>query len=178
VTAGDLLFSVIDLDRVWVTGRVFESDLARIDDASAAWFRVEGRDELYEIGGDNGRLVTVGSVIDPKTRTVPVVYEVDNRDRKLLIGQFATITVATGKARAALAVPEAALLQDGGQWIAYVQSGGEEFERRVVRTGLRSRGWVEVRGGLASGERVVTTGAYDVKLAASAGNAPAHGHAH
>lgn len=178
VAGGALLFTVIDLDRVWVTGRVFEADLSKLDDTSAAWFQIEGRDDVFEIGGDSGRLVTVGSVIDPKTRTVPVVFEVGNEARALRIGQFAALTIATGKPVTALAVPESALLQDGGQWIAYVQPEGESFVRRVVQTGVQSRGWVEVRGGLTSGERVVTTGAYDVKLAASAGSAPAHGHSH
>lgn len=178
VNPGDLLFAVIDLDRVWVTGRAFEADLPKLDDAGAAWFQVEGRDQVFEITAETGRLVTVGSVIDPQTRTVPIVFEVDNTARLLRIGQFATLTVATGEPLTALAVPESALLQEGGQWIAYVQTGGETFERRVVRAGIRSRGWVEVRGGLSAGEHVVTTGAYDLKLAAAAGGAPAHGHAH
>jgi membrane fusion protein, heavy metal efflux system len=178
IQGGALLFTIIDLDRVWVTGRVFEADLPKLDDTSTAWFQVEGRDDVFEIGGDHGKLVTVGSVIDPRTRTVPVVFEVSNETRVLRIGQFATLTIATGKPITAVAVPETALLQDGGQWVAHVQSEGESFERRIVQTGVKSRGWVEVRGGLSAGERVVTTGAYDVKLAASAGSAPAHGHSH
>jgi RND family efflux transporter MFP subunit len=175
---GDLLFSVIDLDRVWVTGRLFEADLPKVDGASDAWFQIEGRQDVFEIGERTGRLVTIGSVIDPATRTVPIVYEVDNSARALRIGQFATLTVAAGKPTTVLAVPEAALLQEGGQWIAYVQASGEAFDRRIVRTGIRSRGWVEVRGGLSAGEHVVTRGAYDVRLAAAAGDAPAHGHSH
>lgn len=178
VEAGELLFSVIDLEKVWVTGRVFEADLAKLDDTSTAWFQVEGRDEVFEIGGDRDRLVTVGSVIDPATRTVPIIFEIDNTARAFRIGQFATLTVATGEPVTAVAVPASALLQEGGQWIAYVQTEGESFERRIVQAGIRSRGWVEVRGGIAEGEHVVTTGAYDVKLAASAGGAPAHGHSH
>ncbi|HUH05257.1 MAG TPA: efflux RND transporter periplasmic adaptor subunit, partial [Kofleriaceae bacterium] len=178
VNPGDLLFTVIDLDRVWVTGRAFEADLSKLDDAGTAWFQIEGRDQVFEIGSETGRLVTVGSVIDPQTRTVPIVFEVENPARLLRIGQFATLTVGTGEPTTALAVPESALLQDGGQWIAYVQTEGETFERRVVRAGIRSRGWVEVQSGLSAGEHVVTTGAYDIKLAAAAGGAPPHGHTH
>jgi RND family efflux transporter MFP subunit len=178
VNAGDHMFQIIDLARVWVTGRIFEADLPKVDDAGSAWFRIEGRDDVFEVSGDTGRLVTIGSVIDPQTRTVPIVFEVANTKRVLRIGQFATLWVATGPARQALAVPESALLQDGGQWIAFVQIDGEAFERRVVRTGMRSQGWVEIHSGLADGEHVVTTGTYDIKLAASVGDAPAHGHSH
>jgi len=178
VKAGELLFAVIDLDRVWVIGQVFEADLPKLEGAGAAWFQVEGRDEVFDIGEATGRLVTIGSVIDPKTRTVPVVFEVDNTSRVLRVGQFATLTVATGAPVTTPAVPASALLQEGGQWIAYVQTAGESFERRVVQVGIQSRGWVEVQSSLSEGERVVTAGAYDVKLAASAGGAPAHGHSH
>jgi len=177
VSAGALLFSVIDLDRVWVEGRVFEADLARFENAAGAWFTVDGRADVFEIDGDSGRLVTIGHVLDPASRTVPVVYEVANPSRKLRIGQFAELSVATDAPRQSLVVPDTALLQDGNQTVAFVQVGGETFERRVVGVGARSRGMVEIRSGIRAGERVVTVGAYDVKLS-SAGGAPAHGHAH
>lgn len=178
VAAGALLFSVIDLDRVWVEGRVFEPDVPRFEAAKTAWFTVDGRDTIFEIIAGTGNLVTLGHVIDPRTRTVPVVFEVDNPGKKLRIGQFARLSVATGEPAAALVIPRSAVVQDGNQTIAFAHVSGEAFERRVVVLGTRSRGVVEVRSGLSEGERVVTVGAYDVKLAASAGGAPAHGHAH
>ncbi len=178
VSAGSLLYTVIDLDRVWVEGRVFEPDVPKFEGAENAWFTVDGRDAVFEIGGDTGRLVTVGHVLDPKSRTVPVVYEAQNPARKIRIGQFAKLSVATGPPTQTLVIPEAALLQDGNQTIVFVHTSGEAFERRVVSLGARSRGLAEVKSGVTAGERVVTVGAYDVKLAASAGSAPAHGHAH
>jgi len=178
VSAGSLLFTVIDLDRVWVEGRVFEPDVPKFEDAANAWFTVEGRNTVFDIGGESGRLVTIGNVLDPRSRTVPVIYEVQNPDRKIRIGQFAKLSVATGAPAPTLVVPEAALIQDGNQTIVFVHESGEAFERRVVTIGARSRGLVEVEAGVKAGERVVTVGAYDIKLAASAGGAPAHGHAH
>lgn len=178
VSAGEKLFEVIDLERVWVEGRVYEPDVPRLERAGAAWFTVEGRDTVFEIDALRGKLVTVGNVIDPRSRTVRVVFELDNPETLLRVGQYAQLGVATGPAASALAVPESALLQEGGQWVAYVQVDGEAFERRVVRTGVRSRGWVQVVSGLVAGEHVVTRGTYDVKRAASASDAPAHGHAH
>ena len=86
--------------------------------------------------------------------------------------------IATGAPRKALAVPDAALVDDGGRTIVYVMVEGEAFERRPVRLGIRANGWVEVLDGVAAGERVVSPGAYEIKLASSAGSVPAHGHAH
>jgi multidrug efflux pump subunit AcrA (membrane-fusion protein) len=62
--------------------------------------------------------------------------------------------------------------------VAYVMVEDEAFERRPLRLGLRSHGWVEVLEGVAAGERVVAKGAYEVRLASASGAVPAHGHAH
>ncbi len=178
VSAGAALFTVIDLARVWVEGRVFEPDVPAFEATQSAWFTVDGRDTVFKIGESTGKLITVGHVLDPRSRTVPVIFEVENPGKVLRIGQFAKLSVATGAEVKSLVIPEAAILQDGNQSIAYVHVSGEAFERRVLVLGARSRGLVEVLHGVLVGERVVTKGAYDIKLAASAGDAPAHGHAH
>ena len=178
VAEGEPLFTVIDVSTLWLEARVFEPDIPRVLGASAAWFEVEGYVEPFRIEPPAGKLVTVGQVIDPKSRTVPVVFEMANADGRLRVGQFATAWIATGKPAHVLAVPESAVVDDAGKSVAYVEVEGESFERRPLDVGLRSGGWVEVKAGLAAGEHVVTKGAYEIKLASSGGAIPAHGHAH
>lgn len=122
-------------------------------------------------------MVSVGAAVDEATRTVPVVFEFANPGG-LRVGSFASVELHLGVAREVLAVPETALLRDAGRWVAYVQLEGEAFERRLIEPGERAGGWVEIVGGLAAGDRVVTAGAYQVKLAAAGGAVPGHGHAH
>jgi membrane fusion protein, heavy metal efflux system len=178
IEEGKLLFTVIDMDRVWLTARVFEPDIPKVEGAPSAWFTVEGYDEPFVVDEKNGKLVTVGRVIDPRSRTVPVIFELANPEGRLRIGQFARVFVATGAATRGLAIPESAILDEGGKPIAYVQVEGERFERRALTLGPKSRGWVGVREGLEAGERVVTRGAYEVKLTAASGAIPQHGHVH
>ncbi|MBI5547452.1 MAG: efflux RND transporter periplasmic adaptor subunit [Deltaproteobacteria bacterium] len=178
VEEGKLLFTVIDMERVWLQARVFEPDIPRVEGAKSAWFTVEGYEEPFEVNQSTGRLVTVGRVIDPQSRTVPVIFELANPGGRLRIGQYAKVYVATGAALRALAIPESAILDEGGKPVAYVQVEGERFERRALALGPRSLGWVGVREGLRAGERVVTRGAYEVKLTAASGAIPQHGHVH
>jgi RND family efflux transporter MFP subunit len=178
VEEGKALFDVIDLDRVWLVVRVFEPDVPRASTARTAWFTIEGYDQPFTADETNAKLVTVGRVIDSKTRTVPIIFEVDNTDGRLRIGNFTKTVLATGVPRRALALPEAALVDDAGRSVAYVMVEGEAFERRPLRLGIRSNGWVEVLEGVAAGERVVSKGAYEIRLSAAAGSVPAHGHAH
>ncbi len=178
VAEGDPVFVVIDLTRVWLEARVFEADIPKVENARSAWFSIEGYDQPFTVDETNGKLVTVGRVIDPKTRTVPIVFELANPGERLRIGQFAKAWIATGAPVRALAIPDSAVIDDAGKSVAYVQVEGEAFERRALTLGIRSNGWVEVKEGVSAGERVVTQGAYEVKLASAAGAIPAHGHAH
>ncbi len=178
VEEDQLLLSVIDLDRVWLVANVFEPDIPRVEGARSAWFTIDGYDEPFTVDERNGRLVTVGRVIDPRTRTTPVIFEVDNRAGKLRIGNFTKVVIATGAPRRALAIPDRAVIDDAGKAITYAMVEGEAFERRPLRVGIRSNGWVEVLEGVAAGEHVVSTGGYEIKLSAASGSVPAHGHAH
>jgi cobalt-zinc-cadmium efflux system membrane fusion protein len=157
---------------------VFEPELPRVEGARAAWFTIEGYQAPFVVDEKTSKLITIGRVIDPRTRTAPVIFELDNREGKLRIGNFTKVAIATGAPRRALAIPDAAIVEDGGTAVAFVMVEGEAFERRPLRLGIRANVWVEVLEGVTAGERVVTKGAYEVRLAASSGAVPAHGHAH
>jgi membrane fusion protein, heavy metal efflux system len=178
VEDGELLFTVVDLSRIWLHADVFEPDIAAVEGAIRASFRVDGYDRPIAIAPPDGRVVTIGKLVSEKTRTVPMIFELANPDQRIRIGSFATVWIETGAPVRALAIPEPAIVDDAGRKVAYVQVSGESFERRVLALGIRSGGWAQVEAGLAKGERVVTRGAYDIKLAAAGGAVPEHGHAH
>ena len=178
VSEGEALFTVLDGDRIWLEAHIFEPDIPRVESASSAWFTVDGHDTPFEVAPPDGRVVTLGRMLDPESRTVPLIFELANPGGRLRIGQFAEVTVATGARVNVVALPEAALVDDAGTPVVYVELEGEAFERRPLILGIRSGGWVEVKSGVVAGERVVTKGAYEIKLASSAGSVPAHGHVH
>lgn len=118
----------------------------------------------------------VGAVVDPHSRTVTVRYEVPNKEGLLRLGMFADVMVETGRRDAAIVVPQEAVVDDSGEPIVYVQTGGESFERRGVQRGLRDGDNVEIRQGVSAGERVVIDGAYAIRLSTLAGGVPEHHH--
>ena len=67
---------------------------------------------------------------------------------------------------------------DGGRPTAFVLVHGEAFQKRVLDLGIRDGPLVEVRAGISEGDRVVTRGAYLVKLAAASPASFGAGHAH
>jgi membrane fusion protein, heavy metal efflux system len=91
---------------------------------------------------------------------------------------LADVTITTERTSAPVAIPLAALVSEQGRPTAYVMLAGELFQKRELTLGLRDEGFVEVRGGLAAGERVATRGANSVRLAALSPASFGHGHAH
>lgn len=185
VTSGELintsrkLFYVVNLDTLWIEANVSEYDLARVRQAPGASYRLAAYpDHIVPILGGGGRLIDLGAVVDPDTRTVPIRYEIPNKDGSLRVGMFADLLVETNRRQTALAVPKDAVVDEGGEVVAYVQRGGETFERRRVEIGIRDASQIEIRSGLAAGERVATKGAYTIRLSTMSSAIPAHGHAH
>ena len=178
VEAGQNLLSVIDLDRLWIEGRLFEHDIPKVRKFERGYFTAAALSEPFALLQPKTRLVTIGSVIDPATRSIPFILEARNDQGLLKIGLQGDLAVQTGEKIRGNAIPIDAVVDDKGVSVAFVQADGEIFERRELELGIRSEGYAEVKSGLKAGERVVTNGAYRVHLASLSGAIPAHGHGH
>jgi RND family efflux transporter MFP subunit len=168
------------MNRLYIDAEVSEYDLAKIEGSPGAEYRISAyADRIFPIfGPGDGRLVFTGAVVDADSRTVAVRYEVANREGLLRLGMFADVMIETGRRDAAMVVPLQAVVDDSGESIVFVQSGGESFQRRPVRLGLQDGQQLEVVQGLALGERVVVSGAYAIRLSTLAGGVPEHHHHH
>ena len=116
-------------------------------------------------------------MFDKQTGSIPFIFEVINPEMKLKIGQMVEARLYTDLEKEALCVPLSSVYKDEGRKVVFIQSGGESFEKRIVRTGSVFRGYIEILNGAAPGEYVVSKGAYFVKLAGTS-TPIGHGHTH
>jgi len=175
VDAGARLLSIVDPARVWLYCHVTDTDAPKVEGSPGATFTVPGIQTPFHVAGG---LVAVGAAVDPDTRTVPVIFELDNAAGTLKPGMFAKVTVHTAATVEGVVIPEAAVVDDGGRPTVYVMDGGESFFARRVKLGARADGLVQVLEGVAADERVVSQGAYEIKLSTAGDAIPEHGHAH
>lgn len=178
VNAGEQLYRIIDTRSVWVRASVASTEIGWLANPRRAWLQLAGVSEPIEINEHNGNLVSIAKAIDPMTRSFSVIFETRNPEGKLRIGMFGEITIATRKEKEALVIPESSLIEEEGRFSVYVHVEGEGFSKRDVTVGDRNGNYVEVRSGIIEGERVVTVGAYQVRLASLSSQLPAHGHEH
>lgn len=164
VESGLELAEVTALDRVWLQAAVFEKDLTAVRGARRASFVVTGQpDEVFQIDGSRNRLVTIGTTVDPQTRTVSVFYEVTNQGGRFREGMFAAITIDTSGQQTVLAVPKQAVITEQGRTFVFVFKGGESFEKRAIVLGAEGQEFHEIKSGLEAGERIVIEGIYQLR---------------
>jgi RND family efflux transporter MFP subunit len=172
------VFIVLDASKVHLEARIPETDLARLGEGKAALVELPGTRGTFASLEGKARRVFLGPEVDPATRTVPLLFEVDNKEGALRVGSVLTLHLETARSEDALAVPASAVVEEEARPIAFVQLSGETFEKRYLKLGLKDGGWIQVLEGLAEGERVVTKEAMALRLASVSGVIPAHGHAH
>jgi len=173
VHAGEPILEIVALDQVWVEAPIFEKDLGRVKKNISAIFTTSAfPDKEF-----HGRLVNIGSVVNEQSRAATAVFEVNNGSGDLKLGMQANLRLGVGEKSIVLLVPKDSILDNEGKKIVYVLRTGEEFERRDVVVGDEYGDKVAVVTGLKPGERVVTQGAYQLKLQElRPANAGAHTH--
>ncbi len=177
VEGGRVLFEIVDLASVWLEADVPEVDLARLPARPPASL-IPASTPGAAVRSEGVSFVVLGAVIDPETRSARADYSCDTRDGSLRNQAAVDLLIETAAAEDALAIPESAIIDEDGRPVVYVQLEGEAFERRLFVSGFRSGEHVQVLDGLEPGDRVVTKGAYAIRLQSVSTTIPAHGHAH
>ncbi|RPJ59084.1 MAG: efflux RND transporter periplasmic adaptor subunit [Acidobacteria bacterium] len=174
VEQGATICRIMAVDPVYLVASIHEADIAKARTATGGEAVAPGFAQALPLG----RLVSVGRMVDPSSRTLPLTYQVANRQGLLAIGQAVSVRLYTTGSRKALTIPQSAVVDDAGTPVVFVQTAGETFERRGVKLGIRDGDHVEVLEGVQAGERLASRGAYLVRLAALSTQIPAHGHVH
>lgn len=171
----DTLFTVADLSRVWIELNIFERDLVRVHvGQSVAVSTSAYPDRVFQ-----GRIVFVGSILNPENRTVAARVEIPNADGALKPGMFATANIQVGAGGpVVVVVPQDAVQEVEGRKVVFVpgDSAGE-FRPQPVEIGDPiDGGRVTIRSGLAPGARIVARGAFALRseLAKSEMGEPGH----
>lgn len=148
---GEVLFRIADISTIWVLADVPEFDLGVVRLGAAATIRVRslpGRS--FE-----GHVSLIYPQVGEATRATRVRIEIANPGGVLLPNMYADVEIGTGGATPVVAVPNDSVIDTGIRQVVILDRGEGKFEPRVVKVGLRSEGFTEIREGIAAGDRVV-----------------------
>jgi cobalt-zinc-cadmium efflux system membrane fusion protein len=154
------LFTIGELDVVWVLADIFEVDLPRLKPGSQVKVTVIA----YPKQPFTGKVEWISDTLDPASRTAKVRCAIPNPKRELKPEMYATIAIAA-PGKPAVAVPRDAVLRLGEQTVVFVSvgdnpAGQRRFERRPVSVNEDAADdLIPVARGLKAGEQVVSSGA-------------------
>lgn len=153
------LFQIADLSRVWVQAEVYEKDLAKLTTGQQAFITVD----TYPDQTFMGKVMYIGDILDPQTRTTRVRCEVLNPRVELKLDMFATVRLPTKFSRHGLAVPNSSIQQWEDKNFVFVQTAPTKFMAREIGLGKVINGETEVLSGLRAGEPIVVNGSFHLK---------------
>jgi membrane fusion protein, heavy metal efflux system len=160
VNGGTDLFTITNINKVYVETQAFEKDVLMI--AQASHFLAQCADGNHST--ESIRLLSLGSEFNSANQSQKVLFEVDNAMGDFKIGEFVNVWTYSSDEKPVLAVPNSALTELEGRPVVFVKHSAEQLELRYVALGRNNGQTTVLENGLKLGERYVTEGAYQCKL--------------
>jgi len=158
VTPGTVITTLDDVSRIKLDFSVPERNLSALATGQA----IIATSDAFPGEQFRGAITSVGSRVDPVSRSLAARAEFDNPDNKLRQGMLLEVQLQQAS-RQALQVPELSLQQVGQQAFVFVVGADDKVAQVPVRIGARRPGWVEILGGVKAGDRVVVDGIVKLK---------------
>jgi cobalt-zinc-cadmium efflux system membrane fusion protein len=146
------LFTIADLNEVWVVCDVFENDLGTVHLGDSAEIKLNAfGDRVF-----HGTVADISRVLDPNTRSAKVRIVLGNEDGALRPGMFAVAKFRSRKMTDRVVVPATAIMRLHDKDWVFRKEGGNSFRRTVVQAdGLAPDGMQEIHEGVKPGDEVV-----------------------
>ncbi|EJW98055.1 efflux transporter, RND family, MFP subunit [gut metagenome] len=177
VTLGQPLVSVTQNRRLFLRAEVSEKYYPYLRSITSANFQTPYNNQLYELDELNGRLLSSGKAPGDNAFYVPVTFEFDNKG-DMIPGSYVEVYLLSSPMEQVLSLPRTALTEEQGVFFVYLQQDEEGYKKQEVTLGADNGKQVQIRTGIHAGDRVVTEGAYHVRLASVSKAIPGHTHEH
>ncbi|MBO5699521.1 MAG: efflux RND transporter periplasmic adaptor subunit [Bacteroidaceae bacterium] len=177
VERGQPLIKLVKNSKLYLHVDVSQRYVKYLNDVTSANFTTTYNDEVYQLTALDGRLLSYGKQINANSNFIPMVFSF-NATPEVVPGTCVEVKLLCNSAHSTLSVPNSAITEEQGLYFVYLQLCSETYTKREVKLGMNNGVEVEIIEGLKPGEKVVTSGAYHIKLASMSNAIPGHSHEH
>lgn len=177
VAVGQPLVSVTQNRKLFLRADVSEKYYPYLSTIGSANFCTPYNNKVYTLKELDGRMLSYGKASGENGYYVPVTFEFDNKG-DIIPGAFVEVFLLSTPMEGVISLPHTALTEEQGSFFAYLQLDEEGYKKQPVTLGADNGESVQILSGVKAGDRVVTQGAYQVKLASATNAIPAHSHEH
>ncbi len=160
VNAGQDIFQITNLANVYVEAQVYQANFDAVKSGSSFLATTTGESPK----SIPAKLVTMGQRVDASNQSQKALFEVDNAQGIFRLGEYVSLNVMQEAEGTIIAIPNTALVELNGKPAVFTKSSAERFMIRYLEIGEAGSLSTIVLAGTASGEKVVTSGAYQLKM--------------
>lgn len=148
------LYSISNLEQIWVLADIYENDASLIKPGLAVEL-----DFVNQSGKKlNGVVDYVYPYLNKKTRSLQIRIVIPNENQLLKPGMYANVFIETDPVNNTLTVPSEAVIYSGNDNLVFIDKGDGIFTPRDIEIGIESHdGYYEIIDGLEDGDVVVTS---------------------
>jgi Cu(I)/Ag(I) efflux system membrane fusion protein len=155
VNEGSSILGISDYSSVWVEAEAYPSDLTFISSGAKVKVIIEAfPNEVIE-----GKVSFENPELEQQSKFTLVRIDIINKNGKIKPGMRATVTLLTKEVKS-LIISESAVLYEPKMNTVWIKNKEGGFIPKMVETGIKNNGQVEIKSGLEAGEQVVVSGAY------------------
>ena len=178
VEAGQHIMTLAQNDRLYVRADLQSKYYPVLKDIKTANIKTFNDGQVYTLEDLSGRLLSYGKTTDISNPLIPVTFEIKNNGI-LIPGSFVEMFITAESNKMGVMLPNSAIVEEMGIYCVFVQTCTDSFEKRIITKGVTDGHNTQIISGVKAGERVVSKGAINVKLAqGSAALDPHAGHVH
>ena len=177
VEAGQTLAIITQNKHLYLRAEIPERHFNELNKIRCAKFRTSYSKRLYDITDMGGHIQSYGRSAEVNNSYIPVIFEFNNTG-DVVQGSYAEIYLITQNRPNVITLPLTAITEEQGIHFVYIQVDAEGYRKQEVTLGESDGERVEILSGVKQGDRVVTKGAVQVRLASAANAIPAHNHNH
>ena len=159
VSAGQTLFEITNLNRVYVETQVFTNEMTAENKASRFVALPNGDTATYPL-----RMVSSAQSVAAENQAQRVVFEIINPGGKFKIGENVRVLKYGSNRIAQLVVPTAAITDVNGKPAVFIKDKAEQFSISFIQKGESNAIYTAITQGAEMGERIVTGNVYQMKM--------------
>lgn len=160
VNAGETLFDITNLEKVLVEAQVFANDAAQLKSVKniSASSNIQNDTTTYRL-----KLVSTAQSVNGANQSQKVIFEIINPKSQFKIGENIRVFIFSKDISTQVIVPNDAIAEINGKPAVFVKDKAEQYSISYINKGISNGKFTAINKGVEEGERVVTTGVYQMK---------------
>ena len=160
INSGETLLEVTNLNKVYVEAQSFAADANQLKELAGVTTSSNNKSDttLYQL-----KLISAAQEVNAANQSQKVIFEIVNPQGQFKIGESINLSLSSKNISTQVIVPDDAITEVNGKPVLFVKDKAEQYSISYISKGASNGKYTTIIKGVEEGERIVTTGVYQMK---------------